>query len=217
MRRDGQDASRAARRRRARSPYRALVTPALALGALVAGVVFLARVDEGRVAWLPGPTPARVELDESPSWQPRFSELNKRDREILRQQREAVNELARRHVGRELSGRSLRDLELLQKLLDREVLSADQTWELQSLGVALGDVLAARHGLVWVVYTDDLGRSRAVRLPDSDFVLFPVTMISKRIERDVAFTVDELYRKSARQVEEARATGGRGGGARAGA
>ena len=73
----------------------------------------------------------------------RVSPLSDVDLRRLREQRNLVDELARRHVGTPLSaGHSLEDLRVLQELLDQQILKPDQTYELQALGVALGDVLA---------------------------------------------------------------------------
>ncbi len=47
----------------------------------------------------------------------------------------------------------------------------------------------------------NLGRSRALRLRQTEVVLFPVTMISRRVEHDVPFRVEELYRKAVRTIE----------------
>ena len=132
-----------------------------------------------------------------------YSALSTRDRELLRRQRTLVKDLVRRHVGSSLTGHSLDDLRVLQELVDLEVIAADETFALQSLGVALGDVMAAQLGLDWVAFEDRLGRSCVLRLEETEVLFFPVTMISKRIESDVRFEVAELYRKSAASVDEA--------------
>jgi len=133
------------------------------------------------------------------------------DRRRLREQRDFADELARRHVGTPLStGHSLDDLRVLQEILDQEILDPDETFELQALGVALGDVLAQQHDLEWVVVNDDLGRSRALRYGEGEDLIFPVTMISKRVEADVDFRVLELYEKSARSLDEFSQRAGNG-------
>jgi len=146
---------------------------------------------------------ARLEDDSFYAKRSRVEELSDVDHRRLREQRNLVDELARRHVGTPLSaGHSLDDLRVLQELLDQEVLDPEQTFELQALGVALGDVLAEQYGLEWVVVNDDVGRSRALRYGEGEDILFPVTMISKRVEADVNFRVLELYEKSARSLDE---------------
>lgn len=131
--------------------------------------------------------------------------LTSTDRYHLRRQRAIVDELARRHVGTPISGGSADDLRVLQELLDQRVLKPDETYELQALGVVLGDVMAGRLGLSWVRLEDNLGRSRALRLDETAVLLFPVTMISRRVEAEIQFTVRELYEHARGVVAQAGA------------
>ena len=148
--------------------------------------------------------PAEGSLDLDPeSVRTRIGPLTHSDERLLSQQRSVVDELARRHVGSPVTGGTANDLRILQELLDQRVLQPDQTYELQALGVVLGDVMVAQLDFSWVVVEDELGRSRALRLEESDDMVYPVTMISKRVEADVRFTVDELYAK-ARTIAERR-------------
>ena len=47
----------------------------------------------------------------------------------------------------------------------------------------MGDLLAVELGMHWIVYEDDMGRSRALRYQQSEVVLFPITMIARRREQ----------------------------------
>jgi hypothetical protein len=134
----------------------------------------------------------------------RYHALSGVERRRLQEQRELVRELARRHVGSPTTGRSLEDLRLIQTIVERADLERDQTWELQALGVALGDVMASQLGLEWIAFQDEYGRSRALRLGDTDVVIFPITMISKRIEAGLPVDVHELWEKTRRTLREAR-------------
>ncbi len=136
----------------------------------------------------------------------RIGSLEYSDERLMSRQRSAVDELARRHVGSPLTGGALDDLRILQELLDQRVLQPDQTYELQALGVVLGDVMVAQLGFSWAIVEDELGRSRALRLGTSDELVYPVTMISKRVEADVRFTVRELYDKAQAIAERRGAT-----------
>ena len=60
--------------------------------------------------------------------------------------------------------------------------------------MALGDVMASRLRLQWVVLDDQLGRSRALRLGDTPHLFFPVTMISKRTKNGEPIDIEGLYR-----------------------
>ena len=48
---------------------------------------------------------------------------------------------------------------------------------------------------------DEYGRDPAVRRPNTTIILYPMTMISKRIERGEKVDVFELYNGTAAQVE----------------
>ena len=190
--------------RRGRATWRPLLTLVLGLGFLGVVFVYLLRLESGAPlprlpeAFLPGA-----------AGRERFAPLQGSDEELLGQQREQVASLARRHVGASLV-RSLEDLRVLQQIVDRALPEAEETFELQSLGVVLGDVMAAELGLHWVSYRDELGRSRALRLGETDLVIFPVTMISKRVERGVPFRIDELYRETAEEIARYHRERGRG-------
>jgi hypothetical protein len=177
---------------------------ALALAAVVALWLYASgRLSGFTGLLLPGSV---VELRGYPDV-PQLLPLSDTDHAQLRQQRELVNELARRHVGTALTGGSLDDLRILQEVLDRAPPASDDTYGLQAFGVALGDVLAAQLGLSWTIYADARGQSRALKIHESE-VLFPVTMISKRVEMNVPFRVEDLYRDAAKTVERVRARRG---------
>lgn len=187
-----------------------LFSMALALAAVVALWLYASgRLSGIAGLLLPGSV---VELRGYPDV-PQLLPLSDADHAQLRQQRELVNALARRHVGTALTGGSLDDLRILQEVLDRAPPASDDTYRLQAFGVALGDVLAAQLGLSWTIYADARGQSRALKIHESE-VLFPVTMISKRVEMGVPFRVEDLYRDAAETVDQVRA---RRGGRRAAA
>ncbi len=129
----------------------------------------------------------------------RVESLSFTERQRLQQQRAFVAELARRHVGTSTRG-SLQDLRILQTLVDSERVAPHEIWELQCLGVALGDVMASQLDLDWVMLVDRKGHSRALRYRDTDRLVFPVTMISKRVARGVPVDVRELFEKTAAEI-----------------
>lgn len=135
-------------------------------------------------AWAAADAPARV------------GELSALDRQYMAQQRDSLQALATAQLGRQFTGGKTNDLEVLQLLLDRRLVGAHQTRELQAMGVILGDLLAAELDMHWVIYEDQLGRSRALRYRDSDEYLFPVTMISRRREVGNLTPVAEIYQKA---------------------
>ena len=134
----------------------------------------------------------------------RIGELSFLDRQYMAQQRTVLEDLTRRHFGRTFNGNRDNDLGLLQRLLDHRLVRNDQTRELQAMGVIMGDLLATELGLHWVIYQDDLGRSRALRDGDTDTYLFPITMISRRREVDNRTPVAEIYDKARAAVIDSR-------------
>ncbi len=131
-----------------------------------------------------------------------IGELNGGDRLKSERQRELVAELARRHLGSTIHGESLADIATLQRLLDRRFISSEQVFELQSLGLVLGDVMASTLRLAWVAVDDEYGHSRALRFRQTDHLFFPVTMISKRVRTGVPVEIAAIYRKIADEVAE---------------
>lgn len=127
---------------------------------------------------------------------PRIEALSALDNQYMQGQRELIGELAAVELGRRFSGERDRDLAILQALLDRGLVDGGQTRELQAMGIVMGDLLAAELDMHWVVYIDRVGRSRALRYRDSDEVLFPVTMISRRREVGNDDAVVEVYRQA---------------------
>lgn len=97
-------------------------------------------------------------------------------------QRQLIDDLARRNLGTPLRGEPTSDIRTLQRLLDSGVIDRDDTATMQAMGVALGDLLALEMKLDWVIFEDINGRNRALRYKDRQEVLFPITMISRRVE-----------------------------------
>ncbi len=132
-----------------------------------------------------------------------IGELSYLDRQFMQQQRELLADLTARHYGTRFSGDKQRDLGLLQRLLDDELVRGSQTRELQAMGVIMGDLLASELNLHWVIYKDRAGRSRALRYRETDNYLFPITMISRRREVDNDDPVATIYQKAVDTISPA--------------
>jgi len=200
-----------ARGRRRRPWWRWAITATLACAALGAVLYYLASTGTriGSVALLPGMNlelPAAA-VHRGGAGGRAVAPLDFADRRRLDEQRRIAAALARRHVGTVPRG-SRDDLRILQRILDAGAVGPDRTYELQALGVVLGDLLARELGMHWVVYRDEHGRSRALQLGESDAFLFPVTMISKRLERGIGVDVLELYEQARQVIEQAGARRG---------
>lgn len=121
--------------------------------------------------------------------------LKQGDIQNMDKQRKSIDDLARRYLGTQIRQQRSNDLEVLQKLLDKRLISKDQTLELQAMGVVLWDLYVKELGVHWVVYRDRAGKSRALQWSDKKDVLFPITMISRRAEVGIHVDVAQLYNK----------------------
>lgn len=126
------------------------------------------------------------------------------DRQYMSSQRARINDLTQREFGQSISNNKALDLPLLQRIVDTRLIKPSQKLELQAMGVILGDLLADELDLEWVVYEDKLGRSRALKDHQSDNYLFPMTMISRRIEVGNTTPVKDIYDKAVKAVNNAR-------------
>ena len=124
------------------------------------------------------------------------------DRRFMENQIAALDEIARSKLGRRFNGSKENDLALLQTLLDKRLVGRDDTAHLQGMGVVLGELLRKEKGLFWTIYTDKLGRSRALEIPGKREFIFPVTMISRRVEAGVDVNVREVYKDAVQIVDQ---------------
>jgi hypothetical protein len=143
-------------------------------------------------ALLTGPVGAQAPEDDA-----RITELTQLDERYLAQQRADLEELTRIELGAFFTGNPGTDIPVLQRLLDEGIVAADDRRRLQAMGVVLGDLLAEALDMHWIIYEDEVGRSRALRYRQSDNYLFPVTMISRRREAGDMTPVQAIYDKAA--------------------
>ena len=131
---------------------------------------------------------------------PKFCELSREDSARLEQQRAVVAAAAKRRYGTTHLTRSKSDLPVLQNLIDESVFKKSQTYELQSLGVAFGDVLASESPLRWVMVTDEFGTDPTLRFKETTIQINALTMIAKRVERDQPVNVQWLLDQTREQL-----------------
>lgn len=129
-----------------------------------------------------------------------IAELERVDHIYLNNKRDEIKDLSFKNLDKILRG-DKRDLSSLQALLDQQIISPTDQQLLLGMGVMLGDIFASELNLEWKNYTDDLGRSRAVCMPRTDYCLFPLTMISKRVKRGADVDVAKLYQKGVEHLE----------------
>ncbi len=126
--------------------------------------------------------------------EPKFTELSREDSARLERQRAVVLATSKQRYGTLALTRTKSDLPVLQNLIDDRVFNKSQTYELQSLGVAFGDVLSSELPLRWVMVTDEYGTDPTLRFKKTTVQINALTMISKRIERNERVDVSELLR-----------------------
>jgi hypothetical protein len=107
---------------------------------------------------------------------------------------------AARHKYDTLDGK----LNLLDTILRNKWIAPDETLKLQCLGVTFGDALAQRLGLTWVAVEDQYGRDPALIFNGTSILIFPLTSISKRIERGEEVEIHGLFEDACSTIERLR-------------
>jgi len=82
---------------------------------------------------------------------------------------------------------------LLDTILKSNWIEKDDTLKLQSLGITFGDLFVQEMNFIWMQVEDEYGSDPAIQLPGTSIILFPLTMISKRIEAGQAVDIYDLY------------------------
>lgn len=143
--------------------------------------------------------PQEVNVPKQP--EQKISNLTPADEKRMEDQRAVI----KRFVGSEDSKRKYETaagkLGTIRAILQGKFFKPDQTYELQCLGIVLGDALVQEMKMEWIMVEDEYGRDPAVRMPGTTIILFPLTMISKRIERGEQVDVFDLFNSSVDQIE----------------
>ena len=136
-----------------------------------------------------------------------ITELTNEDKARLAKQRKVIE----RFLGDEQSLRNYETvagkLGLLQAILDQHVFHLNQKFEWQCTGVVLGDALVQELGMQWIMVEGSSGRGPALSLADTTIVLYPLTMISKHIEKGQMVDVFDLFNNVAAEVGRMRVAG----------
>jgi hypothetical protein len=133
---------------------------------------------------------------------PKFAELSREGTARLEKQRGVVAAAAKQRYGTVALTKTKADLVVLQRLLDDRVFTKTQTYELQCLGIAFGDVLASELPLRWMMVTDEYGTDPTLRYKDTTIQINALTMLSKRVERDEEVDVQTMRRMTGEQVAQ---------------
>lgn len=123
------------------------------------------------------------------------------DRNHMAQQVESIEKITRAKFGTPIRGNKS-DLDTLQRIIDRNLIDQDDQLKLQALGAVLGNVMESEvEELEWKVYEDDLGRSRALCVEGTRQCLFPITMLSRRMEVGLKPNVERIYNDAMELVD----------------
>ncbi len=93
-------------------------------------------------------------------------------------------------------------LKLLDTIISSNWINVNETVKLQSLGITFGDALAQHLNMKWMAVEDELGRDPALIFEGTSIVVFPLTMISKRIEKSEQFDIYELFSGICSMIEK---------------
>lgn len=126
------------------------------------------------------------------------------DERYMDNSRKELNDLARIELGRSFGESRDNDFRLIQTLLDRKLVTGEQTALLQAMGIIMGEYLRKEHNLKWVIYIDRVGRSRALEVPFKDEAIFPVTQISSRAAVGGEIDVNAIYERLEGEVVRAK-------------
>ena len=94
-------------------------------------------------------------------------------------------------------------LSLLAAILSNKWISVSETVKLQSLGITFGDAIAQKLGLCWVMVEDEYGRDPALKLDGTSVLTFPLTAISKRVERGETVDIYGLFEAACSAIQAA--------------
>jgi hypothetical protein len=128
--------------------------------------------------------------------------LNNADNKRLIEQRSVVEKYLGDPNSRKKYRKPAGKLGILHALLEAKVFKLSQKYELQCMGIVLGDVFIENMGFHWVMVQDQNGRDPAIQYKQTSVILYPLTMISKRLERGETVDIFLLYNGIAAQAEK---------------
>ena len=132
--------------------------------------------------------------------QQRIEVPNSADTDRIASQLIHATELIEKATGQTPSG-NLDDLELIQRTLP--TVSPTEQYSQQSLGLVFGRLfLRNNDDFDWWMVEDEWGRDPAIRYKQTSLILFPLTMISKRLEEGKSVNMKSMYQGLLRKVQQ---------------
>lgn len=137
-----------------------------------------------------------INLENQNIFEPRYSDfddINQRISQILNINEEEIDTYHR----------SDKTISFIQKMIDKKVFQMENTYELHSLGIALGDYIQYKYNdFHWAVIRDEYGRDICLQYKTLALTIFPMTMISKRVEDGDKINVAELVSNLLEKINE---------------
>ena len=109
-------------------------------------------------------------------------DLSPRDQSWLQRAEEHILDVLRARYGDTSFDRSPKDLESLQRLIDDGAIHAKDVLEAQCVGVVLGNYFVERTSMRWKRVANEYGDMISLHDDSIGFTLYPLSMISKRLE-----------------------------------
>ncbi len=136
-----------------------------------------------------------------------IAELTDEDREELTRQRLVIEKFIANEESRQKYQTPIGKVGLIRAILKARVFRSDQTKELQCLGVILADAFVQHFRMEWIVVTDKYGRDFGVRLPGTSIIIYPLTMILKRMTDGQNVDAFDLFDAVAAKIRELQEQG----------
>ena len=122
-----------------------------------------------------------------------ISAMTAEEESRLERQRSVVSHIIRNNFSYVRLEGATSEMYYLQKIIDRQLIPKNDVFDLQALGVVLGDIMVRNLGLRWVKVGDRYGQSRALQYEDTNHLFFPITMISRRVKSGAPIDIRKLY------------------------
>lgn len=98
---------------------------------------------------------------------------------------------------------SAADFDLLQRIVDAGILTAEDVADWEAMGIAFGDGLTTLvPGLAWAQVTDQFGTDAVLRYRQTSLQIGVVTMLLKRAEEDEAIDIAHMAQWLQAFIEE---------------
>ena len=89
----------------------------------------------------------------------------------------------------------------VRAILEGGVLAPYEQSDFEALGIIIGDTYVQDMGFHWVVVLDEMGKDFAVRYEETTVMIFPISMIEKRIRSGEIIDIFDLYNGVANEAE----------------